>query len=555
VHNPFLEDAIYCLRRASKALRVGMDRDSFYDAAIYYAFGMEKLFKAIVHDVNPVFLLEGSGFENAVCALYADRLLDQSRKKADKDVNRGLIPFQASMLRAAKFSKAVDDNIGKFTKLADIRGALAHRSWTEVDLPEASYFLLLTFAPMVDVFAQEMEFDPDTCFDSDEQQERLMNISKTLAAQENYPEYIKGVLAKHRAIWEARKHKAGEKDKAGAMTSSFLQHLQSGGPYAQATDCPCCGQVGFWNIDSSVATGLTRWPSWAPSPSVCSAVTATLNYTGTRPWITSSSTTWCTLSRARAPSEASRVVREWRHAWSPWRSCPGVVSFLLVRCTVLETVAMVGFRFVRGPHDGLRYDHNEINAVATIMPILTESGMRSFLLMPLPEQCQRILRGEASKDDPQDSLCAYERVMMRDGSFEWHHDPGRLDAAVRERDQPLSAEAQDRKRLFGEIADRLISRVRSSNIRGDTEITLVISYVDAQGKKLPPQRESITPTTTVRAPGNRDAAARLVVGFHLDSIMGNINSLVRNALTGFIPTPGYVGGVQICGFDLEIVEG
>jgi hypothetical protein len=61
--NPFLEDAHYCLRRASRALCASKDRNSFYDAAIYYAFGMEKLLKAIVHKVNPVFLLESLKFE------------------------------------------------------------------------------------------------------------------------------------------------------------------------------------------------------------------------------------------------------------------------------------------------------------------------------------------------------------------------------------------------------------------------------------------------------------------------------------------------------------
>ena len=30
-----------------------MSRDLFYDAAIYYAFGVEELCKAFVHDVNP----------------------------------------------------------------------------------------------------------------------------------------------------------------------------------------------------------------------------------------------------------------------------------------------------------------------------------------------------------------------------------------------------------------------------------------------------------------------------------------------------------------------
>jgi hypothetical protein len=241
--NAYLEDAIYCLRRASGALRPQMSRDGFYDAAIYYAFGMEKLFKAIVHDVNPVFLLETHSFENAASVLYGGRLIESARKKTeDKGGNRSLIPFQASMLRAAKFSHAVEDNIGRFTKLADIRGALAHRSWEEVDRPEATDFMLLTFAPTVELFARELDFEPDACFESPDDRRRLTKASTDLAAQENYGEYITAELAKHLAIWEARRGQPGERDKAESFTRSVLDRFRSGGAYAQPSECPCCKQ-------------------------------------------------------------------------------------------------------------------------------------------------------------------------------------------------------------------------------------------------------------------------------------------------------------------------
>ncbi len=242
MENPFLDDAIYCLRRASKALCLLRNRDSFYDAAIYYAFGMEKLFKAIIHDVNPVFLLEGSGFENAISALYDSRLIERSRKKADKDVNRSLIPFQASMLRAAKFSQSVEDNIGKFTRLADIRGALAHRNWTEIDVPKACEFLLLTFTPTVELFAEEMEFDADSCFESENDRERLKKVSDDLAAQENFGDYIKDTLAKHLAIWVKRKDNPLEMQKAATATQALLGNFTPGGPYTEQAECPCCEQ-------------------------------------------------------------------------------------------------------------------------------------------------------------------------------------------------------------------------------------------------------------------------------------------------------------------------
>ena len=104
MQNDFLDDAIYCLRRASRALRSSMDRDNFYDAITYFAFGMEKLFKAIVHDVNPVFLLEGAGFENAVGLsprrffvgrIYSAQTLGRDQRARNSTIN--LSPLRQSV--------------------------------------------------------------------------------------------------------------------------------------------------------------------------------------------------------------------------------------------------------------------------------------------------------------------------------------------------------------------------------------------------------------------------------------------------------------------------
>ncbi len=240
LHNPFIEDGIYCLRRASKALQERMNRDLFYDAAIYFAFGAEKLCKAIIHDVNPVFLLESNGFDNAVCAIYGHRLSEKARRKAHQDVNRNLIPFRASLLRAAKFSKAVEDRISHFMELADIRGALAHRSWMELNWEKSGDFLMRMFAPAVELFAQELEFDVDECYESAEHWEWLKKTSAHLLAQENYEEYVKDILTKHLAIWEARKGDPAALQKAAGATEAFLKKMTKDGPYPDSGVCPCC---------------------------------------------------------------------------------------------------------------------------------------------------------------------------------------------------------------------------------------------------------------------------------------------------------------------------
>ena len=219
-----------------------MNRDLIYDAAIYYAFGVEKLCKAILHQVNPVFLLSSNGFENAASAIYGDQLILQARRKLEKDVNRSLIPFQASLLRAAKFSDGVENNIGRFTELANIRGALAHRSWTEIDMERSCEFLLKTFAPTVEMFASEIEFEVDECFETEEHRNFLKQLSELLLAQENYPEFIKDILAKQLGIWEARKLDAAALQKAAIATEKRLNLIKPEGPFPDTGVCPCCEQ-------------------------------------------------------------------------------------------------------------------------------------------------------------------------------------------------------------------------------------------------------------------------------------------------------------------------
>jgi hypothetical protein len=132
---------------------------------------------------------------------------------------------------------------------------------------------------------------------------------------------------------------------------------------------------------------------------------------------------------------------------------------------------------------------------------------------------------------------------------------GGFESALQERDQPLTEEARARKRRFGELPDRFIERLRSTKLTGETEVTVLYHCVDEQGNAFPPIRTSITPRTTVRFPGHQAEARVFAAAIHLDSVIGNINSLVRNAPTGCVSFPENPGvAVQIRGFELEIEQ-
>jgi len=212
--------------------------------------------------------------------------------------------------------------------------------------------------------------------------------------------------------------------------------------------------------------------------------------------------------------------------------------------------------FVGGPLNGQTFDHHQINALASIVPVFTESGNRQFLLMPPLDQCERILRGELTKDQAQGSLHPYERAFLPGGGVEYRDaSGGALDEALQSRNQPLSAEAQARKQLFGQYADQFIERLRNIEITGATEVSIVYRYMDQHGNALDSSPTSITPRTSVRIPGDVEGARRFASAAHLDSLIGNINSLVRNAPTGILSFPEYPGvAVQIQSFELKIVQ-
>jgi len=76
-------------------------------------------------------------------------------------------------------------------------------------------------------------------------------------------------------------------------------------------------------------------------------------------------------------------------------------------------------RFRGGPLDDQTFDHNQINAVANVVSVNTESGSRSFLLMPPLAECDGILRGELSKEHAHGPLHPYERVFLPGGGVEF----------------------------------------------------------------------------------------------------------------------------------------
>jgi Domain of unknown function (DUF4365) len=80
---------------------------------------------------------------------------------------------------------------------------------------------------------------------------------------------------------------------------------------------------------------------------------------------------------------------------------------------------------------------------------------------------------------------------------------------------------------FQKKADEFIAAVKAAKITWSTDVDVVYYCIDERGDPIPPFRMSLVPNTRVSWPGNPQGAKCMVEKMHIDTVIGNINSLIR----------------------------
>ena len=222
--NEFFEDAVYNFRRASGLIKPNMKREEIEDAVVFFAFGVERIFKGVAHDINPMFVYENTNFDNMLSVLYRECLVEPHKSRVEKDAgkspgpNHNLLPFKASMFRAARFSKTVEDNIGAFTKLSDYRGIVAHRPLSKLDYQAVQRFLQRLFFSIVSAFSGEVKLPLGDCLSLAEVD--LEALGKKIVAEDQFIEQFEQLLEHHREQWEKLKDDKSHVQKAKRETAN-----------------------------------------------------------------------------------------------------------------------------------------------------------------------------------------------------------------------------------------------------------------------------------------------------------------------------------------------
>lgn len=210
-------------------------------------------------------------------------------------------------------------------------------------------------------------------------------------------------------------------------------------------------------------------------------------------------------------------------------------------------------KFVDGPLDGREFDAAQLATIADIIPLPTDSGVRTFLAMPAPAVCDRILRGEEAGSPGGTAM--YEQISHTGGHREFRYATDAEVSAVAEgRCAPGGEDARERRREFEKIADRLADRVKGAMIGEATDVYLIYRYADQDGCEHT-ARVSVTPRAWGWFRGGEAAARVYEASTDRDAIIGSIHALVRAAPTGWLRLRTEPNRkVRIAGFDLDIVS-
>lgn len=234
----YLTDSQRLIRMSSAHICENMSYEQIVHSMTFFSFGIERLLKHILFNVNPVFVLKNGDFKNAAPCLYKERFIStEKNEQISVKPNHDVITFRTAMQRALLFSSAVQKNKQLLYALAQYRDTLAHRPTSEIDITKACRLIARDGVCLVEDICSELSVTPSDFFGED--LKRLDNLSKKIVTQENLTQTMESLFSEHMKIWDNRKINESFVSHADVITESKLSSSGHDYSYENFT-CPAC---------------------------------------------------------------------------------------------------------------------------------------------------------------------------------------------------------------------------------------------------------------------------------------------------------------------------
>ncbi len=245
--NEWFEDAGRFLRHATQEYSAALSGMQLFDCVALTAFGVERILKGILWEVNPVFVLKEAAFPHSVQSIYADRILEpRTRQKsalANKP-NKEVLSYRVALGWAATVSSVTRDHTALLYRLADQRDTVAHRLLSELSEEDLKRLLFGHVPDLLRAYARELTISLSHFVGGHEV--RLASLA--IDFKSDVPEQVQARLYAHLKKFEGLKGVEGYCAAAEAKTMA----VDAGNLDWESMQCPACRNTALAEVDIEV---------------------------------------------------------------------------------------------------------------------------------------------------------------------------------------------------------------------------------------------------------------------------------------------------------------
>lgn len=220
-------------------------QDEIDDSILFFAFGVEKLLKGVLHEINPLFIYENTDIEKMAGVLYRDKMTEGLGKAFDTSKKKWRASFRVhtgstSLTHAKHFSQVACDYTSTLVTLFEERGAVAHQVPSNMS-PDALKLVQKHFSPITEAFIAELNLDPSQIY-AEERRKALREMCEQIESKDQFADKQTQLVETHLGIWRSRESKDVEIELATAKTKLVLTRDPGSDRFYCESRCPACEQ-------------------------------------------------------------------------------------------------------------------------------------------------------------------------------------------------------------------------------------------------------------------------------------------------------------------------
>ena len=251
--NYYIEDAKYFLKKAASFISEKMENDTVIDCVLFISLGFERLFKGILYNINPIYVLKKEEFKNTAPILYESLIIDSSNpgKEISRTPIQDVLSFRHALLRARLFSPTTNNFSNNLFFISTCRDTIVHRPLNELPIDRMKKLLSAEFLIIVKEYARELDLSL-VKFIGDKVR-GLEFLAK------DYPGELEEKLKKKIAFFQNEWKRISSDEKEKHRIARLKEHYNNPHEYDKG-ECPACKNVGVFKaeIDYGYSEGITR---------------------------------------------------------------------------------------------------------------------------------------------------------------------------------------------------------------------------------------------------------------------------------------------------------